>query len=87
MSDRPIQVGDLVMVVRGCCPHNSWGVPWQVKSTVMAFNAHCIVCGKPINEQAHALGAFAAPVTWLKRIDPPATGDSLPTRRELEETA
>ena len=81
MSDKPIQVGDLVMVVRGCCPHKSFGVPWRVEGVVHK-SGNCSVCHKEIPESPVAVGTFMAPLSWLKRLDPDALKDDVPTKEE-----
>ena len=95
---KPIQKGDLVMVVRA---DHSCAKKWIGK--VFIFNPlsnhhpgiQCYVCGERNiampNEYCHGNlrdrnnGAF--PARWLIRIDPPATGDSLPTRKDIKEPA
>ncbi len=96
--DRPIVVGDLVMVVRfvfHCPPRpvlavpNAPGVRYGHIFTVgsLKVRGKCCRCG--LVYEGAFVGpndgrAVAVPVSWLKLIDPPATGDSLPTREKLE---
>jgi hypothetical protein len=92
MSD--IKVGDLVMVVRdhACVPRVGHIY------TVAGFgnNFHCRKC-KEIFRGSVALlsaknyqgpGPVGLPISWLKRIDPPAEGDSftvkLPKKQPVE---
>ena len=90
MSDRPIQVGDLVMVVKpsGCGCGHSVGIPFIVQK-IDTRKLRCLYCGKQhgIVSGAQDVDAYWVQTNRLKLIDPPAESDSLPTRRELEETA
>ncbi len=90
MSARPIRAGDRVMVVKPlpCC-----GCAEDVGRVYVAgkhYNgpSRCGNCGY----RGPVVGVWVKTrhvrdFNRLKLIDPPATGDSLPTRRELEETA
>ncbi len=90
MSDKPIQVGDLVMVVKPleCC-----GDAGDVGVVYIAGEHYngpslCRKCG----HRGTVVGVWVKSKNVrdfkrLIRIDPPATGDSLPSLREMEETA
>lgn len=86
MSDKPIEVGALVMIVRTrnpllrehlgkvgkvLRPCNIYPDSWDVEGAERIKNGE--LCSW-------------TPYT-LKRLDPPETGDSLPTRRDLKEPA
>lgn len=77
-----IKAGDLVMVVRGCCPHRSWGVPWRVEYLFNGTGGTCVVCGKQVASGSAAGGQFYSLLSWLIKIDPPATGDEVSMRKE-----
>ena len=92
MSEKPISVGDLVMVVHWppCgCGLGKTGVVSDL-FTSFARYGKCWKCGAKFSPNV-PMGAatlnseFDVDMSWLKRIDPPATGDSLPTRREIKE--
>lgn len=89
MSDRPIQVNDLVMVVRPklCC---NWftgaeGQVFQVTGLTGFINEYCAKCRCPDNDNgASGLSAFKAiQVSRLKRLDPDALLEDVPTKEEL----
>ena len=89
MSDRPIQVGDLVMVVRGCC---SWhlGHVYKVEEITSYGPFHCAPGG--CNHRGHYVCArvpnkIATPLPWLKRLDPDALRDDVPADERLKERA
>lgn len=93
MSDKPIQRGDLVMVVKPslCCGnHAIVGVPFIVAG-MTAEEIPCHHCKKPIVglKAMNADGtpsfpwSWPVPITRLKRIDPPALKDAVPTAEEL----
>lgn len=88
MSDKPISVGDLVMVVRAssCCGHTQgMGLAFCVEYLQGGPNT-CHACG---DHQQHSMDAWFSgakisfPVYRLKRIDPDALKDDIPTREEL----
>ena len=91
MSDRPIQVGDLVQIIRarGCCPdHTSWGYTFVV-SKIMDSNWVCLYCGK---EHERLLCAFEkdtciAETRRLKRIPPLEELEGQRTEEKLKEPA
>ena len=72
MSDRPIQVGDLVQVVRplGCCPSISIGWIFIVQK-IETYTVHCQVCKTVFKEGPLAYsGDYYIPLWRLKRIPP-----------------
>lgn len=78
MSDKPISVGDLVMVVRGhaCVVQYLGGIPWTVDEIVTQKGGgwQCGKCGGR-NIYPHGLLAaqndhFTIPLDFLKRIPP-----------------
>lgn len=75
MSDRPIQVGDLVVMVRGCKPP-LYGSIFKV-STIKHRNCNpCSICFRDhsglfaYSEQLYARTNNCAPFSFLKRIPP-----------------
>ncbi|MRT30849.1 hypothetical protein [Herbaspirillum sp. CAH-3] len=93
MSD--IKVGDLVMIVRGmpCCGGTK-NIPLGFAFTAYALSKmtapeSCDSCGAIVDGLAvvYADSGMGAYLHCLKKIDPPAEGDSLPTRADLEVTA
>lgn len=94
MSDRPIQVGDLVMVMSVCCPrwHKYIGrIGIVVEGTVSAYDRWC--CGESVSgPEFHVPDAGSNPRSvmkgWflpheLKRIDPPAEPERIETDEEI----
>lgn len=83
----PIKVGDLVVVVRGCCP-TFLGVIRRVEGFDAPAKMKCAVCGA--RADGHPRARFegnatpsASLVAWLKRIPPL---EKLQTWRQTEET-
>jgi hypothetical protein len=82
--DKPISVGDLVMVVRGheCVVAKVGGVPYTVEAIVpqMFGGWYCPVCDTENHGTSEAYGAKLSPLHtgpgsgiplgWLKRIPP-----------------
>lgn len=82
--DKPISVGDLVMVVRGheCVLRLKGGIPWRVMefSNQRGGGWHCAKCdtyGIAPEEKVAAVAPWnnkpgnGIPVGWLRRIPPP----------------
>lgn len=86
----PIKPGDLVMVVKPvpCCgTEDRMGLTSTVQETPRwALYAQCRHCGEVdyAVENYRDLGDGAYHVDTLKKVDPPAEGDSLPTRADIE---
>lgn len=88
-----IKPGDLVMVVKlePCCG-NPYGLGsvFSVSHLRRVIHAKCAACGMESNDVAVAEdaggGGFCL-LSRLKKIDPPTEGDSLPTRRKLDNPA
>lgn len=84
-----IKKGDLVMVVRPkrCCGDgSSLGIVGVVLD--MIPGSSCCGCGNVRRGLvAHISGGLYGDPENLKKIDPPADGDSLPTRKDLEVAA
>lgn len=86
MSDLPIQPGDLVAVVHGCC-EKARACALGVHATVLRFYNDpgwlCQFCDKPIPALRAELdhGKWNSPVAWLKRV-PPLTESEEATRKE-----
>lgn len=83
--------GDLVMLVKPtpCCGSAaSLGSIYTVSPGIVAM-FRCLPCGTIAFGQdlVELDGEYCAERNRLKKIDPPATGDSLPTRAELEQIA
>jgi hypothetical protein len=99
--DKPISVGDLVMVVRGheCVVAKVGGVPYTVAAIVqkMFGGWYCPLCRTEDHGQSEALGArlvplhkddgAAIPLGWLKRIPPASELDSEKRDEKLTEPA
>lgn len=91
---RPIQAGDLVICVRGHGALHVGGVPFKVERLGYSHEGFCCgLCGTASvgGPGAHAEGrvgeqAVALPLSWLIRIDPPASGeyDRVPTREPVK---
>lgn len=90
MSDKPIGVGDLVVVVRACeyCGNNThlgyvFCVRWVGYSD---GSMDCCENGYGDAEWSaddEASGDGAWPTSWLKRLDPDALRNDTPTKEEL----
>jgi hypothetical protein len=83
-----IKSGDLVMVVkpRACCGNSdAIGMIFTVIGPAINPTTFCDSCYNTIPSDTHLYlsGGTACPPSRLKKIDPPATGDSLPTRADL----
>lgn len=82
-----IKPGDLVMVVkpRPCCGYPSrYGFPFTV-TLIEETMTICDACGETWTSlQAYEPNGTLCDVSRLKKIDPPASGDSLPTRADLK---
>ena len=73
MSDRPIQVGDLVVIMQACCDHKRVvGTLGRVTELATATTV-CGKCRQPYNGR-HAwfenCNHYGFPAKWLKRIPP-----------------
>jgi len=93
MSDRPIQVGDLVMIVKGGCRTDNIGKVFKVarlgslgKNCPMCGTTHGFPMGTPLASDK-TTGNIGFEFPRLKRIEPPQFGDSLPTRADIKEPA
>ena len=94
-AEKPISVGDLVMVVRGheCVVNLKGGIPYRVKGFSMQKNGGwmCGECGSKdlaVNDLVAAIlwqviPGNGIPLSWLKRIDPDALTDDVQTKEEL----
>ena len=89
MNDKPIQVGDLVMVMRPGCNNNNLGRIFKVLA-IRALSRECRSCGTFHGDPAGTLaavhdlntgGAFA--LQRLKRLDPDSLKDDVPTKEEI----
>ena len=89
-GEKPIGKGDLVMVVRGCNP-DVWGIPWRVRMVTASGVpiTNCCYCGKShlglfaFSEGTFGNGHWSAPITDLKRLDPPSPAESTETPQEM----
>ena len=82
--DKPISVGDLVMVVRAreCCGNDdAVGLVFRVFDFKPDF--YCDRCGTQIIRSASMDGWWRAGLNRLKRLDPDALKDDMPEREEL----
>jgi hypothetical protein len=81
--DKPISVGDLVMIVSGCCDHHSRGVPYKVERFGKG-RCVCVVCGKGEHYPKVAVGdGYSVPVEHVKRIPPLEELDEVRTEDEV----
>ena len=88
MAEKPISVGDLVMVVRWpCCGYHLGKVFTVVSQSVGILecaNCHTVFRGGHQSESDLPNGNVCwAETSWLKRLDPDALKDEQPTREEL----
>lgn len=89
MSDKPIQVGDLVICLRGHCIHSEAGKIFTVLALKASdeTNRYCGACKKPITGFSMAkivdLKYGWVPVSWLKRLDPDALKDDVPSDERI----
>ena len=89
MSDKPISVGDLVMVVRGhqCYAGYTFTIVRPNDGTFSGIL--CPVCDKYVwdsGPQAYLKGKEAPgnlPIAWLKRIPPLDESEDVPTGEEI----
>jgi hypothetical protein len=89
---KPIAVGDLVMIVRGCLPE-LYGTVFQVSKLHYRDIDKCPSCEArhrelfaisttPYGEIEYFGKCYAAPLSWLQRIPPP---EELSTIKELDD--
>lgn len=92
MSDKPISVGDLVMVVRGhrCVVQRHAGVPTTVQAVHGASKSFtCFYCGCTNIENPQTWvevdsGLTNCPTSYLIKFSPPSDEMKRETERELE---
>ena len=92
VSDKPIGVGDLVMVVRQPCCCVDIGKVFRVANVFTHKpGVRCSECRTTVrestvveNEVITAGGLNFAPLSWLKRIDPLPESEDVPSAEELE---
>lgn len=86
-----IKTGDLVMLVRPtpCCGNVGWLGTTGTISIILRRAGRCAYCGKVSERTVASLNGLEGSVSVerLKKIDPPADGDSLPTRADIEVAA
>ncbi len=91
MTDRAIQVGDLVQVVRWSCCGIEIGKVFQVASMHHHDNSwHCCTCRAPVPAGMFALDAqnrCGAILPWLKRIPPLSELEGTKTDEPIQEPA
>ena len=88
----PLKIGDLVMVVRWLpcgCGLGMTGIVSRLWTSNATFG-QCWKCKAKFTptrpmKAVTVSDAFDVDSSWLKRINPPEHGDSLPTRREMKE--
>ena len=94
MSDKPIQAGDLVRVVKSHCATQSlseYGIHRIVLDVRTATEpdeyARCHGCGCAFNWPSGGIAEMGPdgwhPIAWLQKIDPPALDIDTTTRDEL----
>ena len=97
MSDKPIQVGDLVVMVRGheCTLAKYGGIPWRVAGLINQTGGGwtCPRCHEHSLAPEALQGAqrntilTALPITWLKRIPPLSELEGERTQEDMKEPA
>ncbi len=88
MSERPIQVGDLVQVIKWPCCGKYVGYIRRVEGFTTLAKASCSICLTPgplANADLSAQGR--APIEWLKRIPPIEELESTNTDTPIKEPA
>ena len=76
MSDRPIQVGDLVQIVFWPCCGVGLGAIFKVHGFMRASVTHVCICNAALPNSPFAFEdgpnnkRWGAPISWLKRIPP-----------------
>ena len=94
MNDKPIGVGDLVVVVRhhDCDPSRGVGTIFTVEGIERAVNWHCmcrfILCDGTLLARGLRKGKVGFhPILWLKRIPPLSELDGERTQEDMKESA
>lgn len=86
-NDRPIQVGDLVCVVKVHCDKQWLNHVFQVTGITRAIRK-CYVCGHQEEmDTATGLSHFYMPLAWLRRIPPLSELEGERTEEKLKEPA
>ena len=89
--DRPIQVGDLVQVVRWPCCDKHLGKTTDVVGFYTIEGGGAMCCGSmnyPVGAAGAILkGQFFAPISWLKRIPPLDELEGTKTDEPMKEPA
>ena len=88
MSDETIRAGDLVAVVRPCCPNYSGGIWIYTVAKVWhrSWRHRCAHCGNTTpagNYAAETSTEMGVPVAWLKKIHPPEIPETTDEREEM----
>ena len=82
-----IKVGDLVMVVRTTCCGFNLGIVFAVKEIISGATWRCAKCHAQSTEKLALDGwgerASSGYLSTLKRLDPDALKDDVPTGEEL----
>lgn len=92
---KPIQVGDLVRVIRAhdCKPTRGYGVIFTVERIAPARRFECIHClgtikdGRPLAYGIISRGPGWHPLEWLRRIPPLDELEGERTEEDLREPA
>lgn len=85
-----IKTGDLVMVVKPtpCCGNNTGVGVIGAVSKLKFVRGRCKFCGQKDQKMLVYLeNGKSVLKNRVKKIDPPADGDSLPTRKDIEVAA
>ena len=87
MSDKPISVGDLVVVVRDCCGMRP-GLIFTVNSFFQAKGRKCMYCGEKVMgtlvDGVEDQENYGGEISWLKRIPPLSELEGEQRREEIE---
>ena len=91
MSDKPIAVGDLVMVVKpSCCCQSTTAIGkilTVLGATILPYG-HCQGCGKifrtgTFGPEVKLSNGYSYELLRLKRLDPGNLSEDVPTKEEL----
>jgi hypothetical protein len=88
--DKPISVGDLVMVVRACCSRRVRPLIFKVaRIDEGTIGGICVDCGAqmPTDSFGGPDGPVGQPVSWLKRIPPLSELEGETTQEDIREPA
>lgn len=87
----PIKPGDLVRIVRSCCPRFVQGPAiFELRSIVNLGVTKCMFCDAIIPEGAEGTGEFhriGVPMPWLRKVPPLEELEGEKTQEDIREPA